>query len=339
MPASHRPASEETGSRPPRGDQIRSPQADAVIGKLAARQHGVVARRQLLAVGVTRKAVEVRLKRGRLLLVHPGVYAVGHRQLRREGYWMAAVLGAGDGAALSHRDAAALHGMLRPGAHRGVDVTTTAEAGRRAGINVHGTTVLDAEDVTTVDGIPTTTVARTFVDLAGTVPKDRLRKAMNEAERRNLLDVRALERALAKTAGRRGSGHRALREALRELATMGVHLTRSELEDRFLSLVVEPYGLPRPAMNAPIAGMEVDAVWRRQRVAVELDGWGPHSTRRAFQEDRERDVRLHVTGYRVVRFTYADVTGRPAWVAQAIGELLAPAPSAARATMSAPACP
>jgi uncharacterized protein DUF559/putative AbiEi antitoxin of type IV toxin-antitoxin system len=337
MPAIPRPTPEVRRFRvAERPENVTPP--DRALAELAARQHGVVARRQLAAVSVTLSMLKSRVARGQLISLHRGVYAVGHRQLRREGWWMAAVLAAGEGAVLSHRDAAALHGILPPGSHVRTEVTTTGRASTSATIRIYRTHSLDVEDVTTIEGIPATSVARTLLDLAGTVPKDRLAKAMNEAERLQLLDVRALERALAKTAGRRGSGHRIVTEALRELATIGVTFTRSELERRFLSLVVKPYGLPRPAMNAPIAGMEVDALWREHRVAVEVDGWA-HRTRRAFQEDRERDVRLHVAGYRVLRFTYRDVTKRPWWVAGAIGELLHAAPSGKRATMSAPACP
>jgi hypothetical protein len=263
-----------------------------------------------------------RVRRGLLVRVHRGVYAVGHRQLRREGWWMAAVLAAGEGAALSHRDAAALHGILPPGSHQRTEVTTTGRAATTDRIRVCPTTVLDGEETTTRRGIPVTTVARTLVDLAHTVTKDRLAKALNEAERLHLLDANALERSLAKTAERHGRGYRATREALAELAETGVVFTRSELEERFLSLVVTPYGLPRPLTNASIEGMEFDAVWREQRVVVELDGWSSHHTRRAFQEDRERSNELTAKGYRVLRFTYADVSRRPERIAHRVARAL-----------------
>jgi predicted transcriptional regulator of viral defense system len=335
MPATHRPTP-EVRRFVGLSDQENVTHPDRALAELAGRQHGVVAWRQLARIGMTGTMGHDRVRRGLLVRLHRGVYAVGHRQLRREGWWMAAVLAAGEGAVLSHRDAAALHGMLRPGSHVRTEVTTTGRATTGATIRIYRTRSLEVEDVTTVDGIPATSLARTLVDLAGTVPKDRLRKAINEAERLDLLDARALERTLARTAGRRGSGHHKLRETLKQLATTGVDFTRSELEDRFLSLVVKPHGLPRPTMNGGVEGMEIDALWREHRVAVEVDGWGSHSTRRAFQEDRERDVRLQVAGYRVLRFTHRDVTTRPWWVAGAIGDVLA---SAGRATMSAPACP
>jgi hypothetical protein len=85
--------------------------ADRRAAELADRQEGVVARRQLVALGMSDRMIGDRVRRGRLIRLHRGVYAVGHRRLRREGVWLAAVLAAGRGAALSHRTAAVLHGL------------------------------------------------------------------------------------------------------------------------------------------------------------------------------------------------------------------------------------
>lgn len=223
---------------------------------------------------------------------------------------MAAVLAIGDGAVLSHRDAAALHGLRPPGDHLRWEVTTTGRSGSTDRIRVFGTATLDARDTTSVDGIPVTGVARTLVDLAGTVPRAQLAKALNEAERQRVFDLRAIERAMAATARRKGHGHAELRAALARLATIGAPVTRSELEDRFLKLL-DAESLPRPLANYGIEGMEVDACWPQQRLVVELDGWDGHSTRRAFQEDRERGNALELAGWRLLRFTWADVTRRP----------------------------
>jgi len=281
-----------------------------VLRELAARQHGVVARRQLLASGLTARMIERRAAGRQLVALHRGVYAVGHDRLRREGWWMAAVLAVGDGALLSHRDAAALHGLRPPGDHVRWEVTTTGRASSTDRIRVYGTAALDAQDRTSVDGIPVTGVARTLVDLAGTVPAAQLRKALNEAERQRVFDLRAIERTMAATARRRGRGHAAMRESLDELSAVGAPVTRSELEDRFLALL-EARGLPRPQTNYGIEGMEVDACWPQQRLVVELDGWDGHATRRAFQQDRERGNALELGGWHLLRFTWADVTRRP----------------------------
>jgi very-short-patch-repair endonuclease/predicted transcriptional regulator of viral defense system len=306
-------------SFPERKENVAHP--DRRLAELADRQYGVVARRQLVVIGIRDKMVLDRVRSGRLVRLHRGVYAVGHRHLRREAHWLAAVLAAGPGALLSHRDAAALHGLLPPGDHRRVEVTTARRAQSTDRIHIHRTSTLDAEDATSRSGIPVTAVARTLVDLAGTVSRARLRKALDEAERLGSLDGAALEQALARTASRHGPGHRTTREALAELQAAGTTLTRSELEDRFLSLVVA-HDLPRPQMNATIAGMEVDAVWARHRLAVELDGWAYHRTRRAFQEDRDRANDLTQAGYVVLRFTHADITGRPHRVAARLAQRL-----------------
>ena len=292
---------------------------DRLIGTLAARQWGVVSRGQLLEAGLTRKQIADRVRAGRLLRLHPGVYAVGHARLRSEGHWLAAVLAVGPGAALSHRDAAGLHG-LRPANHARVDVTTTRQPRAIDGIAIHRTRVLEADDVTHIAGIPVTTVARTLVDLAGTVPRDHLAKAIKEAERQRTFDLRKVEAALARTRGRTGRGHQALKAAIAEHAALGLSATDSILEDAFLRLV-RSVRLPKPATQVVIEGFRIDAVWRAQRLAVELDGWQDHGTRRSFEADRERDAALTAAGWRVVRFTHRQVTHRPDLVARTLRRL------------------
>jgi very-short-patch-repair endonuclease len=291
------------------GDQSRTDHLDAVVGTLAARQWGVVSRQQLFEAGLSRKSVESRMRSGHLIRLHPGVYAVGHARLRREGRWLAAVLAVGPRAVLSHRDAAGLHD-LRPANHARIDVTTTGRARSSPKLNVHRTRVLDADDVTTISGIPVTTVARTLLDLAGTIPRDHLAKAIKEAERQHTFDLRKVEAAMARTRGRTGRGHRALREALKEYAALALSATDSILEDAFLRLV-QRAGLPKPAANVLVEGFRIDAVWRDHGVIVELDGWAWHHARHAFERDRERDATLMATGWLVVRFTYRQLVERP----------------------------
>jgi REase_MTES_1575 len=223
------------------------------------------------------------------------------------------------GAVLSHRDAATLHG-LRPGNHRLTDVTGRNARASQSGISFHRTASLDAQDITAVHGIPVTTVARTLVDLAGTAPRDRLARAVKEADKQHVFDLAAVQAALARTRGRRGSGHRALANAIEEHAALGLSATDSALEDPFLRLTWQA-GFPRPVVNAFIEGFRVDAVWRTHRLAVELDGWRHHHDRHAFERDRERDAILTAAGWRVVRFTYRQVTVRPDGVIQTLRRL------------------
>jgi very-short-patch-repair endonuclease len=311
------PEDMHSGAR--KGPQTAGP-PDAVVRNLAASQHGVVTWAQLLEAGLPRKMVRVRAGRGTLLRLHRGVYAVGHRQLRREGHWLAAVL-AVPGGVLSHRDAAGLHG-LRPANHVRTDVTTTRRAKTTPGIAIHRTQVLDADDVTTVEGIPVTTVARTLVDLANVVPTDQLAKAMRTADELRTLDVRAVHDVLSRTAGRRGPGHQATRAALAEFEALATTLTRSSLEVSFQRLVQRTH-LPKPQTNVFIDAYMVDAVWPDARLIVELDGWEYHRSRRDFQRDRERDAHLTTRGWTVLRFTHDHVVRRSAWVAGTIRPLLA----------------
>ncbi len=310
------------------GDEVRVPglgdpnnvaHPDRALAELVDRQHGVVARRQLGALGMSETMTRDRVQRGLLVRLHRGVYAVGHRRLRREGWWMAAVLAAGPGAALSHRDAAALHGLLPAGDHRRVEVATSRRAASSETIHVRRATALGPLDVTTRLGIPVTTVARTLVDLAS--GSAGLAKAFEEAERRGLLDGPAVEQALARTRTRPGPGHRAVKRELQASADARMQLTRSVLEERFLALL-DANELPRPLTNHWLDGFEVDAFWPRQRLVVELDGWEHHSAPRPFQRDRSRTNRLQALGYRVLRLTHADVVRRPAGTVALLSEAL-----------------
>ena len=168
------------------------------------------------------------------------------------------------------------------------------------------------------------------MDLAAVVPPRALLQALDEAERSHRLDVRAIEAALARTRGRNGTGHRRIGAALTELARTGATLTRSALEDRFLSLL-DAHGLPRPTTNRWTEAMEVDACWPQARLVVELDGWDSHHTRQAFQRDRIRSNDLQAEGWTVLRFTHADVAYRPADTAARVARVLR-RPYAATAT-------
>lgn len=262
-----------------------------------------------------------------MLYLHRGVYAVGHRQLRIEGRWLAAVLAAGPGALLSHRDAAALHGMRAAPESRKVSVTATGDVRGTAALWVFGRRPLVEEDRALVRGIPVTSPARTLVDLAPMLTAGQLQSTLGEADRKGLLDVPAVERALSRVKSRHGQGHARLRAALDAHDRAGATLARSWLEERFLDLVLTS-GLPRPHLNAPAAGFEVDALWPDERIVVELDGWADHRDRAAAARDRDKTNRLQVAGYVVLRFLHGDVVSRPAEVAEAIREMLAQSTSA-----------
>lgn len=225
---------------------------------------------------------------------------------------MAAVLASGTDAVLSHRSAAALWAIL-PSDRARIEVTAPTVRARE-GVEAHRS-VIPADERTTIAGIPVTTVARTLLDLAAVESGHRVQRALNEAERRGLGDNPSLTDLLHRYGPRRGSAK------LRRL-TVTDELTRSELERRFLRFL-DDHNLPRPQTNALVEGYEVDAYWPEHNLVVELDGFAFHSTRRAFDTDRERDRILQAAGHRVVRITASHLT--PATAADLQRLLRAPA--------------
>jgi very-short-patch-repair endonuclease len=241
---------------------------------------------------------------------------------------MAAVLACGPGALLSQASAAVLHRLLVAAQSR-IHVTIGHRAGlSRPGIRIHRPAGIVSEDRGVVDRIPCTSVTRTLVDLAASAPRNVLERACEQAEVLRKLDWAAMESSLSRARGR--AGVRRLRAILGVTAASD-GIPRSELERRFLALCRQA-GLPSPAVNEwlAVAGeeMQVDFVWHRQRVVVETDGYRTHGTRRAFREDRRRDRLLGLAGWRVVRFTWDDLTGDPEHVTRVLGDLFLVAPAA-----------
>jgi very-short-patch-repair endonuclease len=237
---------------------------------------------------------------------------------------MGAVLGCGPGAVLSHRSAAALWG-LRPSSRPLIDVTTSRRLRRRpSGIDTHIAVSLQPRDTSRRRGIPCTTAARTLLDLAGVIDRGGLERTCDQAEALRVLDCRDLGDVLARAGGRRGV--RTLRAVLAEREPG--RATRSELEAKFLALCSDG-GLPRPRTNSRVAleghSIEVDFLWPQQRLVAEVDGYRFHATRSGFEHDRSRDRRLLIAGYRVVRFTWRQLSEDPDDVIATIRALLHPA--------------
>jgi hypothetical protein len=273
-------------------DECRS-RPDRVIAELAGRQHGVVARRQLLAAGIGRGAIEVRVVGGRLHLLHRGVYAVGHVALTVAGRWMAAALACGPGAVLSHRAAGQAWRIL-PHAAALPEVTRPGTFRARPGILGHQAPLLP-DEVDSVRDLPVTSVSRTLFDLAAVLPLRGLERATNEAEVRGLTDRLSLPDLLERYPGRRGAAN--LRALLSSTVPTGV--TQNEFEEAFVGLI-DAYGLPRPQLNGTLAIrgrlLRPDCMWRRERLIVELDGGAVHRTAKAFESDRQRDRILVAEG-------------------------------------------
>jgi very-short-patch-repair endonuclease len=269
-----------------------------VIARLAGRQDGVVSRRQLLGAGLSMRAIEHRIVTGHLHRVHLGVYAAGHPRLSPRGRLWAAVLAGGPGAVLSHRSAAAVWG-LRPDNRPVVEIISPRRLRHRPGITTHQA-ALEAADRTSHDGLPVTAWPRTLLDLATQIPTRDLHRAVERADRHELLDLTALDELFRRATHHRGTGK--LKRATASYDPRH-HRTRSELERRALE-ILDRHGLPRPELNARVAGLEVDLVWRAHQLVVELDGWEHHRTRGAFERDRRRALTLATAGYTCLPVTW-----------------------------------
>jgi hypothetical protein len=264
---------------------------------LVRRQHGVITRRQLLMLGYTSAAIQHGLDTRVLHPLFRGVYAVGRREVTRQGMWIAAVLSCGPGAVLSHRSAAALWGIRRywPGEIE-VTVPNTRQP-RRPGIRVYRRRTLGSSDVTSRDGIPVTTPTRTLIDSAPSLTDRQRERAINEADRLGLVDLDALRRALVVRSSLRGGA--ALRKTLdpRVFAR-----TRSGLESDFLG-IARRAGLAEPLTLATVNGFEVDFYWPELGLVVETDSWLHHRTPFQQARDRERDQTHTAAGLTCLRFT------------------------------------
>jgi very-short-patch-repair endonuclease len=269
--------------------------------ELAGRQHGVVARRQLLALGFNAREIEHRVARRRLHLVMRGVYAVGWPRLTPKRRWMAAVLACGDGAALSHRSAAALWGI---GAERRgvIDISMMRRAElKRRGLRVRGRPSLTADRVTSHDGIPVTTPVQTLVDLSTELPPSGVERAVNEADKRDLIDPEALRAELDGFLGEPGA------KALCSLLDKRTfRLSDSDLEVLFRPIAMEA-GLLLPLTKQVVNGFEVDFFWPDLGLVVETDGLRYHRTPSSQTRDARRD-RAHVlAGMTPLRFTHYEI--------------------------------
>lgn len=292
---------------------------EGALARLAARQHGVVAKRQLTAIGVGERTIERWSSVGRLHEVNRGAYAVGHELVSRRGRWLGAVLSCGEEAVLSHGSAAALWGLAQTRG-RLIDVCSPrGNQGRERwpGIRLHRCRFHDPSERIERDRVPVTSVARTLFDLAEAVSFEKLAKAWEEADRLKMLRLSAVERVCE-----RGYGRRALKPIRRLLAEARADTpTRSPLEDRFQEFC-RACELPPCSTNVHVLGKEVDVLWPAARLIVELDSWEFHRHRAAFQRDRARDSRLLVAGYRTIRVTHDRLDREAATLATELRQLL-----------------
>jgi very-short-patch-repair endonuclease len=288
------------------------PNPDARIDEIAARQHGVVTRQQLLEAGLTARMIFRRVAQQRLVRVHVGVYRVGP-VMSPHGWAMAAVLACGAGAVLSGWSAARLWQLPSPPAalarlgEPGVVYVTVAgrDCGRRPGIRLRRVSVLHASEVTRHNGIPVTTAARTLLDVAADLAQHQLvrelERSVGQALRERLTTTAELESLLTRHPARRGAA------LLRQVVSGASAATRSQAEERMLSLIRNAR-LPIPRVNQPVAGYIADFHWPAQRLVVEVDGFRYHTQRDRFESDRARDLDLASLGITVIRVTWRQLT-------------------------------
>ena len=285
------------------------------IGTLATRQHGVVARQQLYALGLTRHQIDRLVAAGFLHRIYRGVYAVGHKRLTWLGRWMAAVLAGGEDAVLSHRSAGAAWEICTIG---GIPEVTLPRMRRSREAVVFHWAPLPRDEITSRHGIPATTPARTLLDLSAVLTRHELDRALNEADYRR--HIPAFIGLLRRYPGRAGTK---LAWELLEDGLKGV--TREELEAAF-ALFIEQFGLPRPERNVPLelptGRIVADCMWREQRVIVELDSRQAHQTTSRFESDRVRDRQLQILGWQVVRVTWRELHRNPQRLARDLMTLL-----------------
>ena len=281
---------------------------------MVAAQRGVVTRAQLVALGFSPKAIEHRVRIGRLHRIHHGVFALGNPVLQSLGAETAALLYAGDNAVLSHESAAALWGLASTPSFVAITLIDRKARGQ-SGLRLHQVKALDIRDVTIHAGFPVTSAARTLIDCAARRPIEGL---LSEARVQRLVTDEVIAAAMDRCPGR--SGISSLRCLLADQYEQGYSRSAAE---RLLRRLVKAAELQPATFNTYVLGFEVDAVWPAQRLVVEVDGYRTHGHREAFERDRKKDQALIAAGYAVIRFTWRDLTRRPFVVVARIAAALA----------------
>lgn len=290
------------------------------IAVIAGAQHGVITTLQVRALGFSSQTIARLTANGHLHRLHRGVYAVGHTALTLYGRWLAAVLACGPDALLSHHAAAALH-ELRTNPTGLIDVTAPGKH-RVEGVRCHTARSLSDQERTTINAIPVTSLARTYLDYAEIASPRLLKQALAAGERANKLNFLRLEAAIQGNPGRHGA--RALNTALKEFKPEDPR-TRSQMERHFLA-AVRRAGLPEPQCNVYVDGLLVDFYWPDAGLVIEVDSFAWHRSRHSFEEDRRRDAIHTVAGRRTLRPTHRRIEYETDALMEDIRRLLASGP-------------
>jgi very-short-patch-repair endonuclease len=281
---------------------------DLLVARLASDQWGVVDLDDLKRCGLSQDAVERRVRAGHLHPLHKGVFAVGHTNLPQQARILASVKACGPAAYASRFAAGELaKGIVRLGDRRPDVLVLGATTRRHPEIRMHRTTRLDSRDVTRIQGIPATSVARTLVDLAADLTYEQLRRATREAQAQRLVTLPQIVETMNRLRPFRGATN------LAKILATGPAPTRSELEDVVLDLMLRG-GLRHPDVNVPIyvGGRRIvpDFRWPEQRLVVEADGAQYHDGEIAREDDAERQALLEAAGERVLRVRWEQAVCR-----------------------------
>jgi very-short-patch-repair endonuclease len=279
---------------------------DWVAGEIADRQHGLVARWQLLAAGMSHRAISRSLDAGRLRPLFRGVYAVGHAVVSTDGWCQAALLACGEKSVLGHRTACTKWSLRRDDLFP-LSVIVPGDRGRKHDRIETRRVKLDRRDWMVFDSLRVTTPARTIVDMAGELRGKEMRLLVECAQ-----DIRRFKPGQIRAVLERNPHRPGCRPLLHLVALLDPDAdgARSYLERLFLKLVRKAK-LPEPEVNQQIEGRERDFVWRDHRLVIEVDGHAHHSSRAAMRRDKARDRELTAALWRPARFTYEDVAFEP----------------------------
>ena len=197
-----------------------------------------------------------------------------------------------------------------------VHVTRPTGNGRRRRLLVIHRSIVPPRDTAGRDGVLCTSAARTVFDLAVLARPEEVERVMIAADSLRILNRPRLQELIDGSPGRRGV------RTLRDLLSADAIRVRSEAEIEML-FVCRLAGVPEPIVNGVVAGIEVDLNWPELRLVAEVDGWRFHGGRERANADRDRDQRLLVAGWQVVRFTRDQIAADPAGSAHRLAEIAA----------------
>lgn len=297
-------------------------QADRAIAAVATTQYGIFTRAQAAAAGLTDRQLRSRLERGRIERLTRHVFRIAGCSPSWRQRLLAACLAAGDGAAASHRSAAAIHRF--DGYQQGI-VEITVPQGRRdfrmEGVIVHSSSYWSEEDVTIVDGIPVSTPERTLCTLGSVSSEAQVESALDSAERDRTVRRADVEAAHADVRERGRTGVAAIGRILARRAELA-GIPHSVLERRMLTLL-EAHGVKLPACQVPVRRPDgrlayLDFAYRDLGLGIEVDGNVAHATPQQRSDDNVRANGLALRDIRLLRFTYEQVTREPEMVAATV---------------------